>query len=220
MITATVIMQSRYYDGMTAELGRRDRKKMQTREALINAANRLIAERGFANVTAAEIAEAADVSSRTFFLHFDTKEDVLLGDARLNIDAGIAAIEARGTADSPRTTLAHAAAAMIASAPSDDGFSWLSARARLIFAPEQEQVRARLLQRLLAGQEELTEALRRTYPELDALEARALVGAVVGGATFAVGGAVVAVLGDGGDDARVRDAISRALQIATQGDAL
>ncbi|MEU6698652.1 TetR family transcriptional regulator [Pseudonocardia sp. NPDC046786] len=199
---------------MTGELGRRERKKRQTREALIRAANRLVAERGFDEVTAAEIAEAADVSPRTFFLHFDAKEDVLLGDARLNTDAGIAAIEARDPADPPRTTLAHAAAAMIASAPSGDALSWLGARARLIFGSE--QVRARLMQRLLAGQEELTEALRRAYPDLDGLEARALVGSVIGGATFAVGSVVVAVLDDGGDEDRVRDAIRLALQIATQ----
>ncbi|MFC0530052.1 TetR/AcrR family transcriptional regulator [Phytohabitans kaempferiae] len=202
---------------MTGELGRRERKKKQTREALVSAANRLFAERGFDKVTAAEIAEAADVSSRTFFLHFDTKEDVLLGDARLNTDAGIAAIDARGPADSPRMTLARAASAMIAAAPSEEAPSWLGARARLIFASE--QVRARLMQRLLAGQEELAEALRRSYPDLDSLEARALVGSVVGGATFAVGSVVVTVLDEGGDDDRVRDAIRLALQIATQQDA-
>ena len=204
---------------MAVEPGRRERKKNQTRQALISAANRLVSERGFGNVTTAEIAEEADVSPRTFFLHFDTKEDVLLGDARLNTLAGINAIESRDASDSPRKSLAHAARAMITSAPSDDGFAWLGARSRLIFAPEQEQVRARLLQRLLTGHEELTAALRRAYPDLDALEARALVGSIIGGATFAVGGAVVAVLNKGGGDDDVRVAISRALQIATQEDA-
>lgn len=197
------------------EVGRRERKKKQTRDALIEAAHALIAERGFDQVTAVEIAEAADVSSRTFFLHFETKEDVLLGDARLNTEAGIAAIEARHATESPRATLTRAAAAMIASA-SRETPAWLGARAHMIFSSQ--QVRARLLQRLIAGQEELANALRRAHPELGDLEARALVGAVVGGTTFAVGSVVSAVLEAGGDDERVRNAIGLALQVATQGD--
>jgi AcrR family transcriptional regulator len=59
-------------------IGRRDRKKQQTRTALVDAALRLAAERGLANVTVDDITEAADVSSRTFFNYFSSKDEAIL----------------------------------------------------------------------------------------------------------------------------------------------
>jgi AcrR family transcriptional regulator len=61
------------------ETGRRERKKRETRRALRRAALQLVTERGVENVTVQDIADAADVSTRTFFNHFACKEDVLVG---------------------------------------------------------------------------------------------------------------------------------------------
>ncbi len=59
--------------------GLRERKKAATRLALHEAALRLVAERGLDGVSVDDVAARADVSPRTFFNHFPTKDDAVLG---------------------------------------------------------------------------------------------------------------------------------------------
>ena len=77
------------------EPGRRERKKRQTRDELMHHAARLFAQRGFDSVTTEDIAEAADVSQRTFFRHFPSKEAVLYGHVDELRDAMAAALASR-----------------------------------------------------------------------------------------------------------------------------
>ena len=62
---------------MAEELGRRERKKQQTRERIAETARRLFGERGFERVTVAEIAREADVAEQTVYNYFPTKEDLV-----------------------------------------------------------------------------------------------------------------------------------------------
>jgi len=72
---------------MTSELGVRERKKLAARTALTEAASRLFQANGFDATTVNDIAQQADMSPRTFFRYFDTKEDVVFQDAPRHLEA-------------------------------------------------------------------------------------------------------------------------------------
>lgn len=60
-------------------MGLRERKKEKTRLALMDAALDLFLEQGYETTTIEQIAGSADVSSRTFFRYFTSKEHLVLG---------------------------------------------------------------------------------------------------------------------------------------------
>jgi AcrR family transcriptional regulator len=82
-----------------AEEGLRARKKRRTRAEISDVATELFARHGFDEVTMAEIAAAADVSVKTIFNHFGSKEELYfdrLGELREGLLSTITE-RARGT---------------------------------------------------------------------------------------------------------------------------
>lgn len=82
-------------------MGRRERKKQETRDRLQRAAFELFAKQGFRETRISEIAEAADVSESTFFRYFEGKEGVALEGTRRRAQATVEAVCARPADESP-----------------------------------------------------------------------------------------------------------------------
>lgn len=81
-------------------MGLRERKKAQTRQHISDVATRLFLERGFDEVTVAEIAGAADVSVKTIFNYFGSKEDLLF-DRQQEIAASVTGLAERRSPGEP-----------------------------------------------------------------------------------------------------------------------
>lgn len=78
-----------------APAGLRERKKLRTRLEISDVATRLFAKHGFEAVTLAQIADAADVSIKTIFNHFGSKEELYFDRAEQLRDALIETVCAR-----------------------------------------------------------------------------------------------------------------------------
>ena len=80
----------------SAPVGLRERKKRQTRQILLDTAERMFEEHGYDHVTVAEIADASNISVKTLFTYFASKEDLAFGDESQLRDALTQAIASRG----------------------------------------------------------------------------------------------------------------------------
>ncbi|MFC5910737.1 TetR/AcrR family transcriptional regulator [Streptacidiphilus monticola] len=89
--------------------GLRAARKLRTREALRDAALDLFVRQGYDATRIDEIAEAVEVSPRTFFRYFETKQDVLLSVVREASAVALAELERRPAAEPPLAALGAAA---------------------------------------------------------------------------------------------------------------
>jgi TetR/AcrR family transcriptional regulator, cholesterol catabolism regulator len=87
----------------SAPLGRRDRKKLQTKERILECAVALFASRGYDSTTMEDIGECADVARATVFNYFARKEDIVgeLATRRRGELANLIAEAKKNTSDTP-----------------------------------------------------------------------------------------------------------------------
>ncbi|MFE6177012.1 TetR/AcrR family transcriptional regulator [Streptomyces sp. NPDC056464] len=90
---------------MDGKPGLRERKKQRTRAAISDAAITLFLEHGFNQVSVAQVAEAAEVSKRTLFAYFPTKEDLVLHRLADHESEIARVVRARPTGTAPLTAV-------------------------------------------------------------------------------------------------------------------
>jgi len=88
--------------------GLRERKKQRTRDALLRAALELFTTQGYERTTVDEIAEAVDVSQRTFFRYFAGKEEAAFFTQRIAESNFVAAVRERPPHEAPLEALRQA----------------------------------------------------------------------------------------------------------------
>ena len=91
----------------------RERKKRLTREAIFAAARALFGERGFDDVTVAEIADAANISVKTLFTYIGSKEELLFSGRPTVLDAVVEAVRNRKLAQTPLVAAGQALLAAV-----------------------------------------------------------------------------------------------------------
>ncbi|MFC5816378.1 TetR/AcrR family transcriptional regulator [Nonomuraea harbinensis] len=194
--------------------GLRERKKQRTRRALVTAALRSFQEKGFEETTIAEIAAGAEVSARTFFSYFASKEDVIFYDGPERMRYVLGLVAGRRPGEPVAELLVRVIRASLEWAVDPGNFDLAEAAARMELMLTVPSLQARALHVLFEQQLQLAEAVERAYEgELGALEAAAMVGSLVG----AVKLTAVMSLTRGDSQEQVWEAITAAAEISMRG---
>ncbi|MFI2487392.1 TetR/AcrR family transcriptional regulator [Promicromonospora kroppenstedtii] len=192
--------------------GIRERKRAATRNAVVIAATRLFLERGVSGTSVDDIAAAAGIARRTFFLHFPAKEDVLFHYLEGHVRRAVAALDdlPEGAAGGAGHGAAGVRAVM---AVLVDLFEDPRARTDELAALRAELVTAArglppsLVVRLQRAQSELVDALRGKFPDPAGWP---VMSAHLGACMGAAAAAAVAVERPEQRAAAIRDAVDRA----------
>ena len=86
----------------------RERKKQRTREALLRTALELFTSQGYEDTTVDDIADAVDVSQRTFFRYFAGKEEAALALQEMTVAHFLQAVRERPPHEAPMQALRQA----------------------------------------------------------------------------------------------------------------
>ena len=78
-----------------------DRRKVKTREAIIKAYLDLITEKGTSQVTISELARRANIDRKTFYLHYNSADDVLSEYVEQKFNMIVSVMEENHYFDSP-----------------------------------------------------------------------------------------------------------------------
>src|SRR3984893_17554280 len=136
--------------GPPATPARRHRKRQQTRERLTRVAMALFLERGFEATTIDDIAAAADISRRSFFHYFASKEDVVFAWHEEFTVALTAAIAARPAGESMLSAAENAIAALAKQLEPDEAIAMAQLKRDNPALQARDQVKYEKLERALA----------------------------------------------------------------------
>jgi AcrR family transcriptional regulator len=145
-------------DSLTMELpkvGLAARKKERTRRQLAEAAAELFYERGYAATTVDDIVAAVDVSPRTFFRYFPTKEDLVVALGSTSLDLFLEALRARPLEESLQEAVAAAVDQSLAAGWEDT----TKVRAFLALLRETPALRARWLEEAYGKRDLMAEVI-------------------------------------------------------------
>lgn len=159
-------------------LGLRERKKLRTRRTIALAAMRLFAERGYEETTIADIAKAADISPRTFFSYFPSKEDVVFAELDERLAEIRDQLDQRPQGETPLQSIRRGIVELMGALVSEHG-DYAPVQVRLVL--ERPTLQARALQRMHEVQEEVEERIRELCPSIEEIDAVAAAGIAVGG---------------------------------------
>ncbi|MFC9439478.1 TetR family transcriptional regulator [Nocardia sp. NPDC057030] len=163
---------------MTEPTGLRERKKIRIREHIAATAIGMFLESGFDQVSITDIARAADVSRRTLFAYFATKEDLVLQRFADHEDEAARTVRARRPDQPPLDALREAHLDALRRRDPNTGLNdtpEIMAFLQLVFGTE--TLAARLMRYSARGVATLAEALRDNG--FDPLTARLLAAQII-----------------------------------------
>jgi AcrR family transcriptional regulator len=187
-------------------MGLRERKKLRTRRAIAGAALRLFAERGYEETTISDIAAAADISPRTFFSYFPSKDDVVFAEMDERLADVRERLATRPPGETPLATFRRVAEELLTAIAAEDSES---GAIQVALIRERPSLQAQALRRFSDAEEGFVAALREIAPDLDEITAVTVIGVAFGG----LRAAVTYCRAQGYDSERTREAAERALAI-------